>query len=187
MFEKDLASTLRSMSVEDFNGLEGLSRMIVEKSSKELKEIVRFHHREGMLDQRKARTVLLGAGDVALPPLLASLDPRDADRYVWDVETCVDLHAGHRAKLAAVLGGMLDDKRELMTPEISPTEEERPARRRVCDAAYLQLRRLLSFEESEPDLFLNSVLYLQMDDERRDAEIARARTSRRWISLAEEA
>ena len=62
--------------------------------------------------------------------------------------------------------------------------EEAPAARRVCDEAYLQLRRLLNPRESVERYHLNASAFLQLSTEEKENEIRKARKSRMFSELS---
>ena len=80
---------------------------------------------------------------------------------------------------------MLLDKRLLKGPALNGIVEEKPIPRRVCDEAYLMLRKLLSYKEDEESLMTNERLFLRMTNEEKDKEIERLKSSKEWISLSE--
>ena len=53
---------------------------------------------------------------------------------------------------------------------------------RICDEAYLALRRLLAHDEDEMAQERNAHEFLALEDEAKDAEIRRARESGAWTN-----
>ena len=45
------------------------------------------------------------------------------------------------------------------------------------------LRRLLSLEEEEDELYENEMIFLDLSDSEKDKEIGRYLTSKRWLNL----
>jgi hypothetical protein len=103
---------------------------------------------------------------------------------IGDLELAVDAQLANRSRIVAALDGMLDDTTLLKTEKLSGHVEEQPVPTRVCDEAYMLLRRLLAREDTEAVIF-NRQAFLDMTDEERDAEIERLRTSHEWTVLIE--
>jgi hypothetical protein len=183
MPNKDITKLIREHNPEDEEGLENLATVITQESMKAPREVVTLLHTDNKVDFRKAAVVLLGLGDLALTPLMESLNPKSPEGYVWDMESIINIQIENRMKIAKVLDKMLLDKRSIKLPEL-PHEEEAFIPRRVCDEAYLMLRRLLSFEDDEDEMFLNADTFLNMTENERDVEITRFKKSKRWTPLS---
>ncbi|MBS7635202.1 hypothetical protein KEJ34_06920 [Candidatus Bathyarchaeota archaeon] len=185
VYVKDLLFILREIDIGDEKGFKRLAKAIIEESSETPKRTAEIHHSEDEDDSGKATSIILEIGDLALTPLLESLKSEIPEQYVWDMKTVVNIQIENRLKIAKILEKMLDDKRLLQIPDIPIGVEESPPPRRVCDEAYLMLRHLLAFEEAEEE-FLNSVMFLGMSDEEKDAEIERFKSTKRWVALSEQ-
>ena len=186
IYNKEIVLILRELDSEDDEELEKLAKTITKRSWKDPRVVVNIWHSDDEDDSSKAAAVLLSMEDIALTPLLDALSPDIPEDYVWDMETIVEIQMENRIKIAKALEDMLQDKRFIKLPELPPSTEESHAPRRVCDEAYLIMRRLLSFEEDEEEQFFNSNEFLNMTDEEKDAEISRAKASKRWIPPPEQ-
>ena len=134
---------------------------------------------------RKAFGIVLDVGPVALNPILDSLNPGKPAQAVLELEHAVDLAQRDRARLASVLTKLLDDKQNVPLPSQPANTEEKLPPRRMCDEAYLLLRKLLSPEESADDQLVNGRFFLDMDVAQRDKEIAVVKSSKRFTPLRE--
>jgi len=186
VYVKDPLFILRELNIDDEKEFKQVSRSVVEEAYEAPKRMAEIRHSEDEDDSSKALLMLLEIGDLALTPLLESLKSENPEQYVWDMKTVVGIQIENRLKIANILEKMLGDKRLLRIPEVPIGVEERPPPRRVCDEAYLMLRRLLSFEETEEEQFLNLVMFLDMSDEEKDAEIERFKSTKRWVALSEQ-
>jgi hypothetical protein len=129
----------------------------------------------------------MNIGDLAMAPLLESIDRSNPEGLVWDMEMAVKIQLENRNRIVRILDQMLVDKRVLKEPEPPLQVEEIPPSRRVCDNAYLMMRSLFAIQEDEEELLTNTDVFLDMSDEQRDAEIDRAKETKKWISLVEKA
>jgi len=186
IYNKEAAFILRELGAEDDEELRKLGSAVSERSLKEPRTVVKVLHSAEEDDFLKAAAVLLSMEDVALRPLLDTLSPDVPERHVWDMQAIVDLQVKNRLQIAKALENMLDDKRPIPPPETPPSVEEKPIPRRVCDEAFMMMRKLLAFEETEEEQFFNADAFLNMSDVERDAEIQRARTSKKWTPLAQQ-
>jgi len=180
----NIVKEIKNLTPDDEDSLEQIAESITKNSQEEPRQIVNLLHSGSEDDFKKAAFILMEIGDLSFIPLLDSLSEDPSEDYVWDMETLVEIQLSHRHKITKILNAMLLDTRDVPVPEY-PMQEEQPIPRRVCDEAYLMLRKLLSFEETEDDLFLNSQAFLELSDEERDEEIQRVKSSKRWISLTE--
>lgn len=183
MENKTLESQLKEIKLTDNKKLDSLSKAITDNSRKDVTELVKILHSTNEEESRKASMVLMSLGDLVITPMLDSLDTKDADNYAWEMDIILSQYLQNRNKITLVLNSMLLDKRTLKDPELQGPLEEKPASRRVCDEAYLMLRKLTSFKETEEDLMINERRFLDMTDEERDKEISRIKSSKEWISF----
>lgn len=185
MESKTLESQLKEIKITDNKKLDSLSNAISEESRKDVNELVRILHSGKEAESKKASMVLMSIGDLAVTPMLDSLDVKSADNYAWEMDIILSQYLLNRNKITIVLNSMLLDKRQLKDPVLEGPLEEKPDPRRVCDEAYLMLRRLTSFKENEEDLMMNEKKFLDMTDDLKDKEIDRIKSSKEWISLLE--
>ncbi len=185
MENENIKSQLKKITITDNKSLDLLSKKIEEISRKNANELVEILHSENEQESRKASIILMSIGDLAITPMLESLDSNNADNYAWEMDIILSQYLQNRNKITIVLNTMLLDKRKLNEPELQGPLEEKPAPRRVCDEAYLMLRKLTAFKENEEDLMINKKMFLDMEDELRDKEIKRMKSSKEWISLIE--
>lgn len=84
-------------------------------------------------------------------------------------------------KSIAATSKMLDDQRPVpLPPDYGLKEETSPPPRRLCDEAYLVLRRLMHVAETEDEYWLNAEAFLNVPMAERDAEIARIQSGGQW-------
>ena len=184
VYAKEVGMIIRETDSDDDEALEKLAKTITENSWKDPRDVVELLHSDDEEDSSKAAAVLLSMEDVPLTPLLDALSSDIPEDYVWDMETIVNIQVENRVKIVKALNKMLKDRRYIKLPALPPGTEETPVARRVCDEAYLRLRQLLAFEEDEEDQMLNSDEFLDMTEEEKDAEISRAKSSKKWLPLA---
>lgn len=185
MEDAKLSSKLSKINLMETNKLDSLAKEIVLDSQKDVNELVKILHSGNDDEAKKASLVMMSIGDLAITPMLDSLDTQNADNYAWEMDIISTQYLKNRNKITLVLNSMLLDKRQLKNPELIGTVEEKPIPKRVCDEAYLMLRKLTSFKETEEDLMINERRFLDMTDEERDKEISRIKSSKEWISLLE--
>jgi hypothetical protein len=185
METKTLESQLKEIKLSDNKKLDSLSKAISEESLKDANELVRILHSGKEDESKKASMVLMSIGDLAVNPMLESLDTKNADNYAWEMDVILSQYLQNRNRIKIVLNSMLLDKRQLKGPYLQGFVEETPVPRRVCDEAYIMLRRLTAFKENEEDLMMSEKVFLDMTDDLKDKEIDRIKSSKEWISLLE--
>ncbi len=182
---KEVTAAIKELKYDDRDQLDSLALAIRERALKDTRKVVELLHSPVEEDVKKASAVLRGIGDVAMTPLVESLKADSPEQLVWELQKVVEIQLVNRARIVDWLNKMLDDKRPVKPAELPPYVEERPLPRRVCDEAYLIMRRLFALEDDEAEM-LNADAFLEMTDEDRDGEIGRARRTGKWTSLIEE-
>ncbi|MDP2365634.1 MAG: hypothetical protein Q8M94_17945 [Ignavibacteria bacterium] len=185
MENKTLASQLKEIKLTDNKKMDSLSKAISVESRKDAFELIKILHSGKEEESKKASMVLMSIGDLAITPMLESIDTKDPDNYAWEMDIILSLYLGNRNKISILLNSMFLDKRQLKGPELLGVVEEKPVPRRVCDEAYLMFRRLTAFKEDEEEIMMNERMFLDMTDDQRDKEIERLKSSKEWISLLE--
>jgi hypothetical protein len=78
---------------------------------------------------------------------------------------------------------LLDDKRPLPTVSQLPSDEEPPLERRVCDEAFVLLRRLLLPDEAPEERRSEEKNFLSLDDVDKDRLLGQAHDHNQWGQL----
>lgn len=185
MDEKSLAARISEIKIMDNTKLDSLSEEIKTRARQDIYELIRILHSNNKENSQKASMLLMSTGDLSITPMISSIDTDDADNYSWEMDIILSAQLQNRNKICRILNSMLLDKRKLKDPELEGAVEEKPASKRVCDEAYLMLRRLTAYNENEEDLMSNEKIYLDMTNGERDKEIDRLKSSDEWISLSE--
>lgn len=120
---------------------------------------------------QKSMRLIPDMEDLSIRPLLElspeKLAPTD---LAWVLSTASEGVAVLRDLLVRRLLTLLDDVKAAPQANI-PNSEEQPLPRRVCDVAYLALRRVLFFEEKAGTTAMNAWAFLSMTEVQREAEI----------------
>ncbi len=182
---RTVSETIMQTQPNDEQSIDSLATAIKDKSLKEPREVVRLAHADDNNTRATASAVLLRLSTLTADPLLDSLQNDPPEDYVWDVRAALVVHLANRARLTGTLEKMLSDTRESDSAAAFTSSDQRPPHRRVCDEAYLMLRRLLSLEESEDERYANDNAFLKFDDGQRDQEIQRLQSSKTWKVLTE--
>jgi hypothetical protein len=81
---------------------------------------------------------------------------------------------------------LLENKTRVPIPKPKRPVEERIPQRRVCDEAYLLLRRALTFDVSVLVRELTEREFLDLEETERDKEIERYKRTGEWTALVED-
>lgn len=182
--ETSIAETLRQISSDDSKRLDSIVHAIQVNGFKEISQVVSLMHSRDSDMANKAFGIALDVGPLALNPILDSLNPDKPKQTVLELRHTLDLVQTDRARLASILNKLMDDKQNVPLPEQPANTEEKLTPRRLCDEAYLMLRRLLSQEESADDQLLNAKLFFELSEADRDKEIAKVRKSKTFSILS---
>lgn len=183
MTPKELIEALRRISPKEQFQLDELAKDVV-RDSRALPRAAVAHltdPNQNLADN--SLSLLIGIEDVATVPLLEAPEPAEAYDRVARMTIVVDSHLEVRNTIVERLKKMLDDKRP-MNYQKMPRVEETPPPSRVCDEAYVLLRRLLNTAEDKETQIANTRLFLRLPEARKDIEIRKAQNSRTWTNLA---
>lgn len=121
----------------------------------------------------KARVLTGRLEELAAGVLLDADRPVDPETEIWMVATAVAATVSLRARAVARVQQLLGDRRLVTSPPADPRLEEPVRPRRVCDAAYVMLRELLSAGESREAFVMDRWAFERLPESERDAEIGR--------------
>ena len=181
-----LRQVLSELNVADEARIDQLARDIKERSwgaSRELTEVWREHAPE---PARKAAVILGELDDLALRPLAETEPPDDAAKRAWLISTLVDNELELRQLIVARFDQLLEDKSMVPLPPAQAPIEEPPPSRRVCDEAYVHLRRFLNVATPLEQQLMDEETYLHLPVDMKDKAIQQFRESGVWVQLTED-
>lgn len=127
-----------------------------------------------------AFSFLLQVEDVAIVPVLEGPIRGDPLSVSQAIRLLTNAESSLRKRIVEQIDRCLDDKRPVpQRPNVSQLEAT-VLERRVCDEAYVAMRRLVHFGESEIAQLVDEDRLYELDESERDAAIARARASNDW-------
>lgn len=181
---KGIEAEIRELNPDDPKQVDALKELIQERGWKQTRKIVALLHGEDEQMSQNAMGMIMELGDLALTPLLDASEEASPENRVIDLNQVVEVQLANRNRIVENLEVMLSDK-TMLPPTMLPIGlEEAPLSRRVCDEAYLMMRLLFALDDEEA-AFANKDAFLEMTEEERDQEIARAVKSQKWINLTE--
>jgi hypothetical protein len=179
---EDFCSRLSKLAANDENGLSALAHDVMQDAREAPDSAVRVWKQGGQLS-RQAMMIITQLGDLALVPLIAAGDPIPVSQVVWSLRTQTAILTGIQTLVVRHIDALLSDVRRLpMRVDLGPSDERIPPVR-ICDEAYLQMRRLLNVEESAADYVASSQVFLNLPEDDKNAQILKARKSPAWIRL----
>jgi hypothetical protein len=122
----------------------------------------------------RGRSVLAGLGETAVAAIETAIAAQEPVPDVWLLFTVADGVASAESSVTARLRAALSDRRVAPQPPAARFMEETPPSRRVCDEAYLGLRRILH-AESLLQYLMESQHFLFLPVEARNAEVEACR------------
>jgi len=182
---QSLIDTLRAIPKDDFDRLETLADSIRIRGYDEARTVTSLAMGSDPVLAQKALLVLINLGELAMVPQADSLEARNADAYAKGFTRLTDWHLGAKGRIAAILVKALDDKRPLPPPQLVGAVEGRVRLKRVCDQAYIQLRKLLATEENDTEISLQEKFLLDLPEEKRDFEISKFKQGKSFSNLSE--
>jgi hypothetical protein len=185
MTPNELVEALRKADPTRESVIVSLSRSAAQQALAPIRAVVTLLNDPDPKMFRKAALLISEIGDLAIVPLLESPEPRAAPDKLWNMETVLGAHLAVRDRIVARLDLMLTDKTRITWGTVGPAEEK-PQPSRVCDEAYLLMRRLLNTGEGKMESIHQRKAFLSLSDQEKDAEILKAKQSRAWSNLVGE-
>lgn len=119
--------------------------------------------------------------ELAITPVLEGPLRDDPTAAVRALHLVTDAELQLRQRVLKHVDGLLDDKRQIPPrPFIGPSPESPYLPRRVCDEAYVAMRRLIYFGEPEINRQIEADQFFAVSERKRDEAIAFARQSGSW-------
>jgi hypothetical protein len=181
----ELEKIVSRLHISDTKEIDSLSGIIDEQAYQDIKTLVRLKKDSTEKERSQVSAFLLmNAGELSIAPLLDSLNMQNPSSLISDMQIVTNAHSQAASRIAAMLEKMLLDKREV--PRISRQEklEETPPVHRICDDAYLMLKRLFHYS-AEDIKFTEERAFLNWEFDRRDREILRFMGTKAWKSFSE--
>jgi len=120
-------------------------------------------------------------GDLAIVPVLEAPLRDDPQAAVQALNLLAEAELSLRQRVIERVDQLLDDKRPIPPrPQIGPKPDEPNHPRRVCDEAYVAMRRLVHFGESQYGSVVEVSFFYAAPEVSRDKAIAEARRSHDW-------
>ena len=162
--------------------IDSLSRNVVAQALAPIRAVVPLLNDPDPRISAKAAHLLSGTGGLATAPLLESPEPRAPSDKLWVMGKVLRSHLAERGEIVARLDSMLDDRTLMDWGTVAGTEEK-PKPSRVCDQAYLLMRRILKVNESAIESIHERKAFLALSDREKDVEIQKAKGSHAWSNL----
>ena len=181
MKEPEVIEQIQALNTEDQLAVERLVETMRNESKKTPEAVISLWTTGSAEDVEKAITIMLKLEDLVLTPLLDNFDNCNPQQRLQSISLAVDTQLSIRKIIVQKLNQLLDDVRLITIEEIPRfVEEEAPIPMRICDEAYLLMRRLLKIDEKEVDFAMNSSEFIELPTDMRNVEIQRARNSEAW-------
>ena len=184
MTENQLIEALRDLDPNQQPALDALVQKVVLSSRALPRAAVAHLDDPNRKVSDNALSVVTEIGELATVPLLEAHEPPSPYDRVARMTLVVDGQLELREQIVTHLKKMLDDKAAVAYNRTLPAEQEPPPSR-VCDEAYVLLRRLLNSSEGEDEQLANTRFFLRLPEHRKDAEISKARVGKPWTKLTE--
>jgi hypothetical protein len=164
---------------------ENVAAKLLAEARQDPRAVVEFCLSSNQALASAAQNLLLNLEETIIVPAIEA-KPVKRDDGVWLAQVAVEAELGLRKRLAAHLKSLLDDKTLLPPRQKGRHVEQSEPPVRVCDQAYLELRRILNLGESRRSQILEAGRYLELTFDERDPHIQRLKRTQQWSNLLEE-
>ena len=185
MKQAELKAALEDPAMKEPDAMKKLVDGTLLEGRKTGQEAVALWHAGYDATAARAQELLGQIEELALDALLGAPDSIDVTKLVWLMRTLTDIEVEVRKRVILKLMPLLD--RKLPVPPLPVVEEiEEPVPEvRVCDEAYMLLRRLVQTAESAESYYLNIRTFGNLPESERDTEIQKARKENRFTNWDE--
>jgi hypothetical protein len=178
-----LLETLHSISANDLKALETIADTIRIKGYTETREVVEIVNGSDEKMAHKGRLILGFLNGLSIEPQIENIGKANPLLYAESLQRLLDAQNEIRGLLAHELVSALDDKRELPPPQLLGKAEGRRPKKRVCDQAYLQLRKFLLIDDSIEKQSHQERLFWDLNEKSREIEIAKFKHTKAFTQL----
>lgn len=133
--------------------------------------------------QDQAFSFLIRLEDLAIVPLLEGPLRDEPLAVSRAMDLIVDGESQLRKRVVMQLEKWLDDKRPVPVKPLAPGTEGTPTHRRVCDEAYVAMRKVIHFSDDEVRQLVDADRLFNLPESSRDETIAHARATRSWRTI----
>lgn len=183
---QDLLLRLNAIDPTQEAQISGLAKEVENSARQPVREAVEVWKLGGDRGA-KAIELLSRLDELSIVPLLEAPGPLPPEQQVWALRTVTANLILFHNRAAQMVEGLLDDRRPVPMPPSRRPIEEPPPPRRICDEAYLAMRRLLNPAENREQYTLNADAFRHLTEAERDAEIQKARGMGVWTEWIGEA
>lgn len=171
MKPSELVEALKQKTPEGRAGLSDIAGRVSAESRQTIDEAVRIWAGGDPEMSRSAAQIIGLTGDTVIGPLLDISVALEPLKQVWRMKRIVKEQLQRQEEIVAMLEKLLNDKTEIPYPVESVPIEEPLAEERICDAAYILLRALLSPQSPPEDHGMDAHLFRDLEYEDRDKVI----------------
>jgi hypothetical protein len=184
MTRQEFLERLSKLNAEDSAGLTALGQDLIHEEREIPSFAVELLRQANPDTSNKAMITLGEIEEFGIVPLFDSTPELATERALWALRTVGAKLVNLQRRAVRSIDRALDDHRQAPAGQAKPALEEQPPPVRVCDEAYLQMRRLLNIEEGDDQYFLHAHAFLNLKTAEKDAEILKARKARVWSRMA---
>lgn len=182
----DFIQRLTALNPDDDAGMTTLAQAVMNDAREPARAAMQLRMAAEAALANKAAILLSRIEEAALIPLLEPTGAQNSLQAVWLLRVGVNVELELRKGIVKFLHGMLDDKRRVPIPKNAGPMEETPPPLRVCDEAYMQMRRVLNLQEKQDQYFMNTRAFLNLPEAKKNEEIQKAKQLGIWTQLVEE-
>jgi hypothetical protein len=181
-----IRQVLSELNIADEARIDQLATDIKERSWRPSRELTAIWQGYAPEPAHKAAVILGELDDLALRPLAEAEPPDDAAKRAWLISTLVDNELELRQLIVARLDQFLGDRSVVPLPPVVAPIDELPPPRRVCDEAYVHLRRFLNVATPLEQQLMDEDIFLNLPLDLKDQAIQKFRESGVWVQLTED-
>jgi hypothetical protein len=186
MTDEELARRLEMLDPDKRSGVVKLGCELLDDALGPARSAVQYWRSRDPWLVKKARSALTTMKEVPLDPLLAAETPESPHGRVELAQLIAAAVIDLESRVFARLWDFCQDTRDVLPPEETGPSEEPLLETRVCDEAWVLLRQLSHFRETELQFIMNRDAFLNLPDELKDKEILRARNAKNFLPLVED-
>jgi hypothetical protein len=183
--ESKTVHRLKAMSRDKRDRLDAFTHEIRQRSLGQVTDLIQIWMTGDTNMVWKSAYILARLGSVVIDPLLETGTPRDPQRHAWRMKRLTRLQLERRDAIIDEFFKQLDNQTLIPSPVVTTHVEDPVVDQRICDLAYLQLRRLLNTAETLDEQLETAHIYNRLEPEQRDQMINAFKKQGVWMNLIE--
>lgn len=182
MTKDEVEKYIVSMKPDDQTAVNLIVNEIMLDASKLVDKVVEMLSNADVSVVLKAQDILEKLGVIGLDAVTGKVNLQAIENSLWYMQAISDMYSENTVNVATEFEKLMKDTREIPQQKPDSVEEE-PARKRICDDAFILARNIFHHKEDEETKVDFELEYYNLTYDERDQVIRQYLTKGDWSNL----